>query len=259
MAALADRGGPALCRGRRALRHACVRVRPGHLYGNTRARRQHTLPGTRPNAGWLYLRESSRLSTANRLDETSVTIGITGPEALGEATQRVFHSIEPYFNRPVDWAGQLPFEPGIIVAYDRTQRLFASDEGARFGADLEPHAGASLGNILTEARAGVRARAGFHLPHPWQLEAKTETPSISLFADATVHGVVRNEFLAGTMFRPSAHVQERPFVAEYRAGLDVRWDWLALSYSVDYTGSEYVTRASGHTWSRLSLEWRLAR
>ena len=87
--------------------------------------------------------------------------------------------------------------------------LFAAGEGKPFGADVEPHAGASFGNILTEARAGMQVRAGFRLRHPWLLAAidsTDTTPAVSFVADATVHGVARNEFLAGTMFRSSARV-----------------------------------------------------
>jgi lipid A 3-O-deacylase len=217
------------------------------------------LPGTRPNAGWLYIMESSRAGTKDRLDESSVTVGITGPEALGEFTQREFHAIAPSFNRPIDWAMQLPFEPGIVLAYDHTERLLALGEGDSFSGDVEPHAGASLGNILTEARAGLRVRSGFHLTHPWLMAAESSRPEISFFADGTIHAVARNEFLAGTMFRSSAHVQERPFVSEGQVGVTAKWRRVSATYSVDRTASEYVTRATGHTWSRIAVEWRMGR
>lgn len=217
------------------------------------------LPGTRPNAGWLYVQESSRVSMEDRLDETSITLGITGPEALGKTMQRAFHSLAPAFNRPDDWTVQLPFEPGIVLAYDRTQRMFAARDGERFGGDIEPHAGVSLGNILTEARAGVRVRGGFRLRHPWQVAAESSTPEISFFADATIHAVARNEFLAGTIFRSSDRVQERVFVPECQGGVSVRWHRLTAIYSVDRTGSEYSARVTGHSWSRLAVEWRFAR
>ena len=216
-------------------------------------------PGTRPNAGWLYVQESSRVGSVDRLDETSITLGVTGPPALGGPAQRAFHSLDAAFNRPIYWATELPFEPGIVLAYDHTQRILAMGGADSFGGDVEPHAGASLGNILTEARAGVRLRGGFRVKHPWLATEEPAKPEVSLVADATVHGIVRNEFLAGTMFRPSQHVQERPFVAEYSAGITLRWKRLTLTYSADHSESEYVTRSSGHTWSRIGAEWRIAR
>ena len=101
--------------------------------------------GSRPPAGWLYLEEKNRAATTNSLNETSLTLGVTGPPSLAEFTQRTVHSIAPVLNRPIDWNDQIPFEPGAVVRYERTQRVLATDDGARFGADLEPHAGASLG------------------------------------------------------------------------------------------------------------------
>ena len=137
---------------------------------------------------------------------------------------------------------------------------YSPREGAKdWEPILEPHAGASLGNILTEARAGLRVRAGFNLQHPWQPVPLRETPEISFFADATGRGILRNEFLAGTMFRPSPHVEERPFVAEYQLGVLVRYERLTIRYSMDQIGSEYLSRPNGHAWSRIGIEWRVGR
>lgn len=218
--------------------------------------------GTRPNAGWLYVQESSRIERANRLDETSVTVGVTGAPALGQTSQQLVHAIAPGYNRPINWDAQLPFEPGIILAWDRTERVLAIGEGKLFGADVEPHAGTSLGNILTEVRAGLRVLAGFRMQHPWLLAATDTadtTPAIWFFADATLHGVVQNEFLAGTMFRSSAHVDERPFVPEYQAGATFRLKQLSITWVAHQLSSEYFSRTNGHAWSRISVEYRFAR
>jgi hypothetical protein len=217
--------------------------------------------GARPNAGWLFIEESSKIAHRNSLDESSVTIGVTGEAAQGEFTQRVFHGIAPNYNRPTNWSSQLPFEPGIVVAYDHTQRLFAFGDGKFFGADAEPHAGLSAGNILTEARAGLRVRTGFRMSHPWLLSPldKSSYPSLWFFGDATVHGVARNEFLAGTFFRSSEHVEERPFVTEYQVGASMRFQQLTLSWIAHQLSSEYESRAQGHAWSRLEIAWRFDR
>jgi lipid A 3-O-deacylase len=215
--------------------------------------------GTRPNAGWLYVEESARYERTNRLDETSVTVGVTGPPALGEVTQSLVHAVAPYYNRPINWDTQLPFEPGIVLAWDHTERVLAIGEGRRFGADVEPHAGASLGNILTEARAGMLVRTGFRMAHPWLLAAYDSTdttPAVTFFADATMHGVARNEFLAGTMFRASPRVDERPLVPEYQVGVTLRLERMSVSWVAHQLSSEYFSRPNGHAWSRLAIEYR---
>lgn len=218
--------------------------------------------GTRPNAGWLFVQEASRIARRSSLDETSVMIGVTGPPALGEVMQHFVHSLAPQDNRPINWNTELPFEPGLLLAWDHTERTLAFGDGRAFGADIEPHAGASLGNILTEARAGLRVRTGFRMQHPWLLTAVDSTdttPGISFFADATMHAVARNEFLAGTMFRASPYVDERPFVPEYQVGLTFRLERVSISWVAHQLSSEYYSRTDGHAWSRLEVVYRFGR
>ena len=218
--------------------------------------------GTRPNAGWLFVQESSRIERSRRLDETSVTVGITGPPALGEVMQSFVHGIDPQDNRPINWNTELPFEPGVVLAWDHTERLLAVGDGKLFGADFEPHGGASLGNILTEARAGLRVRTGFRMQHPWlpaAVDTADTTPGISFFADATMHAVARNEFLVGTMFRSSPGVDERPFVPEYQVGATFRLEQVSISWVAHQLSSEYFSRTEGHAWSRIEFVYRFAR
>jgi hypothetical protein len=74
-----------------------------------------------------------------------------------------------------------------------------------------------------------------------------------------LHGVLRNEFLAGTMFRSSAHVDERPFVPEYQLGVTFRLEQVYITWVAHQLSSEYFSRANGHAWSRIALEYRFAR
>jgi lipid A 3-O-deacylase len=215
---------------------------------------------TRPNAGWLYVQEAERVATPTRLDETSVTVGMTGEPSLASYVQRVVHGYVAAFNRPIDWSHQLPFEPGFVLHYEQTRRLLAFD-GPGLGADVEPHVGGSLGTILVDGTAGVRARVGYALAHPWLPggPSRRGVPSFETYVDATIHGVARNEFLDGTAFRSSERVRSRPGVAEYQAGLSTRWHEASVSYGVHWLGSEYVGRRDGHTWSSIQVEWRPAR
>lgn len=218
---------------------------------------QAPAPGSRPSAGWLYASEVEQVATLSHLDESSLTFGVTGAPALASFFQRVAHGYAAAYNRPVDWSRQLPFEPGAIVRYERTQRVFAVDGGGWWGADVEPHLGAALGTVLTEGVAGIRTRVAFPARHPWLAAQPSAGLEFSLFADAGMHGVVRNEFLDGTFFRSSEHVRSRPWVSELQGGFTIRWRQLGASYEAHRLGPEYLTRAGSHTWASISADWRL--
>jgi hypothetical protein len=120
--------------------------------------------------------------------------------------------------------------------------------------ELEPHAGASVGNLLTEARAGIGARVGRSF-RKHGIASTNRRPAWAFVSDVTVHGVVRNEPLSGTLFRPSDRVSLRPAVVEIQAGVTVRWRGLGVSWIAHQTGAEYRTRSGPHAWSTLEAAW----
>ena len=213
--------------------------------------------GSRPNAGWLYVQETERIVSGDRLEEWSLSAGVTGTPALAEFVQRVAHGYAAAYNRPVDWSRQLPFEPGFIARYERTQRAMSLGDGGSWSAGVEPHLGGAVGTILTEGSAGVRVRAGFPSRRPWRPTVPGGL-AFSVFADATVRGVVRNEFLDGTLFQSSARVRSLPWVREYEAGFTLQWRSLGTGYLVHQTGPEYVSRTGSHTWASFNVEWRVS-
>jgi hypothetical protein len=210
-------------------------------------------PGSRPNAGVLWLQDAQRVARADRLDEITLAAGVTGEPSLASPMQSFFHSLAPAFNRPVDWSHQVPFEPLVNVAYDQSRR---STLGV---VELRPHAGASLGNLLTEMRVGLGARAGYNLSHPWLRATSLPNTELSIVADATLRAVAWNTALSGTMFRESDRVTLRPLVAELQAGIAARFHSASVSYVVHQTGAEYSAHRSVHQWSALEVEWRFAK
>jgi hypothetical protein len=208
-------------------------------------------PGARPDAGVLWMQDAQRDAQPYRLDETSVTVGVTGQPSLAEPLQKFFHSLSPRFQRPVDWSRQIPFEPVFDVAYDRRSLT------EYHGVQIQPHGGGALGTLLTELRGGIEGRAGWNLAHPWMPAPVSTRTEVAFFGDATLHGVVRNETLTGDFFRRSERVSARPFVLETFAGFSVRRGRAALSFVAHSTGAEYYTRPTSHQWSTMQIEWRL--
>lgn len=208
-------------------------------------------PGSRPDAGMLWLQDEQRVAAMDRLVETSVTVGVTGKPSLASVMQRIAHGYSAAKQRPIDWSNQLPFEPVVGVAYDQHRRTRV------LGVPLQPHAGASLGNILTELRAGVGMQGGWHHVHPWMPAKSGRRAEVSFLADATLRAVAWNETLSGNMFRSSERVTLRPLVAEFKAGISARFHRATLAYVVHQRGSEYTTRQGSHRWSLLQTSWQL--
>ena len=150
-----------------------------------------------------------------------------------------------------------------------TQRTLVAFYGDDFTGSSE--------NLAQLCRTGLKGRLFFETADPAIIisEAKTldvvgiagtaralspeaMVPALSN-AFATLHAIGRNEFLAGALFTSSPHVDERPLVTDYQLGFTIRVQRLTLTYSLDQISSEYTTRANGHAWSRLGVEWRIER
>jgi len=210
--------------------------------------------GSRLDAGVLWIRETQRVARADRLDELSVTLGVTGEPALAGTTQRIVHGYAPDFQRPIDWSNQLPFEPVIGVDYDQRRLVKTGD------VELQPHAGASVGNLLTEARAGIGARLGRNLREPFRPLSRADRLEVALSGDATVRAVARNEVLSGLLFSGAGpHVTLRTIVPEFQIGMSARYGAATLSYVVHQTGPEYTTRRGAHQWSTIQIDWQIAK
>lgn len=210
-------------------------------------------PGSRPDVGVLWIRGTARLARETDLNELGWTIGVTGRPSLAEPAQRLFHSIAPEFNRSIKWGRTLPAEPVFSVQYDRRRMMFVR------ALEIEPHGGASLGTLLTEARVGISARLGRVLQHPWRIGPVDKAFAFEVTSDATLRAVARNEVLSGTFFHSSARMTLRPLVSELSGGVRVRWRGLDLSWIAHQTGAEYTARRTPHVWSTLQLTWRPSR
>jgi hypothetical protein len=201
-------------------------------------------PGSRPNAGWLYLSQTARALDADDASDFTLTLGVTGPPSLARYTQQAAHHAAPAFNRPTDWSQQISFEPGVMARYERRHRVALGES-----VDLVPRAGASVGNVITQADAGVQIRAGWNLPHPWLMD----DPTWALTFSAGVGGsaVARNLFLDGNSFSSSPRVGHAPFVGSGELGVELRFGRFLAAYRAVTETRSYARAPSWHPWSSL--------
>ncbi len=210
---------------------------------------------TRPNAGWLYFEVSEQDSSDRMAEEFRLAVGVVGPPALGEKMQRLFHSIAPEYQRPVDWARQLPAEPGFIARYTRTSRVAAFGIGSRWSGRLDSRAGVALGTVLTSVTGGGTARFSVPLGSPSAMQ-RGRWPSFEFSAEVLAHAVLRDEFVDGTFFRSSERLARSPFQDEERASLALHWSQVSVAYRVTRLSVQYHGQPSPASWGTLSTEWR---
>ena len=123
---------------------------------------------------------------------------------------------------------------------------------------MAPEWGASVGNVLTGAHAGVRASAGVNVPHPWSRAADRGAGPFSLYAVAAARqdAVAHNLFLDGTTFGEGPRVEHRPFVFRYELGGGIRYQHFTLEYRATTRTREYETEPGGHTYATFELTYR---
>jgi lipid A 3-O-deacylase len=211
--------------------------------------------GERPYAGWLYMTVTAHVVGPSTHDAIALTGGVTGPPSLAEAAQRAFHHFVPGFRSPLGWSHQIPFTIGIAVAYDHEQLAYAGTVGDARVADVVVLGGATTGNVLTTARAGIRGRVGYSLASPWWTPAAGRRSELEVFcvAEARVEALAHSLFLDARTLRGRVPVERISVVPEYTLGVGVRWKAVTLDYRGVIRGREYDTGPRTHAYGSIVM------
>lgn len=240
-----------------------------HMYTPGRITVSAPQPFDRPWAAWLYVGGVAQSVSRNRLQTVEFDFGMVGPAALGKEVQTAWHELVGA-DRPRGWHNQIRNEPAVLLAYLEKWRFGSPD-----GAEVVPHFGASIGNVMTLARAGGIVRFGQNMtgfgpdtiePGGAMLQrvrlkdARTENSRREwyAFAGADIRGVARNIFLDGNLFRSSPSVDRRVFVYDLKAGISVRIPPVRLSLTQIWRSEEFTTPAGGGGTQRFqsfNLSW----
>jgi hypothetical protein len=230
------------------------------------------IPGERPYAGWLYgfygfSAEHKHNPTDSTFTNVEIELGVVGESAHAKWVQREVHQwIDG--QEPRGWDNQLKDEPGIALSAERAwRRSFALAGKTAF--DIAPSLGLSLGNVRTEAFAGVTARIGTDLEDtalPMRVRPSLagsgsfDTVSgwaWSAFAGVYGQAVARNIFLDGNTFHDSLSVDKKPFLADMQAGFAVRYRAVQVSYTYAVRGEEYYGQLGNSRFGAICLSVHL--
>ena len=218
-------------------------------------------PFDRPWAGWFYAglvgQRVSKVEGSHTLDTLEIDIGVVGENSQADNVQTWWHRVIGA-ERPAGWANQIPNEPAFVVSYLHKRRFGDSPDGF----DFIPHAGASLGTVMTLARAGGIVRLGFNKtgfgpdtiePGGAMLQSARQSygpgarDSLEAFVFAGLDArlVAYNIFLDGTVFHDSPSVDKRPFVYDVLGGVSARWKFLRVSLTSVLRSEEFTTPVGG--------------
>lgn len=218
-------------------------------------------PDDRPWGAWAYLgavaqRAHKEGGQVDRIDTVELDIGATGPAALGEQVQKTVHGLTKS-RTPMGWHNQGPSEAAVMLAFLRKWKVAGNDY-----FDVIPHAGATVGTVMTLARAGAVARLGYRLsgfgvdtiePGGAILQS-TRTAHLNgargdceayAFAGVDQRLVLYNSFLDGPVFHHDPRVDRRPHVYDVVVGASVRIGWFRLSLTRVRRSEEFTTAAGG--------------
>ena len=196
----------------------------------------YTYPGwrtQRPYAGWLYANMNLRAVRRSTVRSFGLTLGVTGPPSMADQAQRKAHEImRRYTSLPVGWDTQVRFEPGIIVDARQQWLLFSGVvNGVRF-IDAIVGAGASLGNVVTNAEAGADLRMGINMSHSVPADPKSWPAGGTRGRRRARPGHRAQHFLDGNTLNPDRRVTRVPGVADLHGSAGIRLGPVVLAYAV---------------------------
>lgn len=247
-----------------------------NLFTPTHIRQRTADPDDRPWSAWLYGSVGLATLTNNHFDEFELTLGVIGPEALGEQTQKFIHRHVTDSPIPKGWSNQLDFEPGVILSWQRRwprgpDGLWYADVGQDFRLNVQPSVKASVGNVYTYAGGGLMLTLGPHKDilqdtPPRVRPAMAGTGYFTapdpgwnwyLFAGIDGRAVARNIFLDGNSFDDdSPSVDKKLLVADGVAGIAFMLDDYRLSYSANYRSKEFDGQPDDAFFGSITLTTR---
>ncbi|MES2961309.1 MAG: lipid A deacylase LpxR family protein [Pseudomonadota bacterium] len=240
-----------------------------NMYTPSNIETQNPDSNDHPYAGWLYGSFGMFSDTGKTLDNVVITLGMVGPAARAEPTQKFIHKNFTDSAKPQGWNNQLKDEPGVVLTYERKWREVFSASRNSAGFDMMPHVGIDLGNVYTDASMGATFRLGYDLPVDYgpprirpslpgsDFFVPVEKISGYLFSTAELRAVGRNIFLDGNTFQESSHVHKKTMVGTLQIGGVVIYKETRISLTRIFVTREYAgPHGNGVKFDALTLSWR---
>jgi hypothetical protein len=220
----------------------------------------------RPYAGVLYLSLGVYGRASNHQDFSELTVGLVGPGAGGEESQKFIHRTLGN-SSPRGWQHQLKNEPVFAWIYERKWKTLRKGMTGGWGFELIPHWSGGLGNLPTYTGGGAQARWGLRLPDDFgaqltrpggfQTPGIREKGPISFYLNAGVDGkvVLRNIFLDGNTYRESHSVEKIPLTGDLFVGFGVRAENWQLRFQYVFWTKRFKSKSGSQLFGIVDFSY----
>lgn len=222
----------------------------------------------RPYAGYLYAALGLIGEDESGLDQLQLQIGVIGPASLAEQAQTFVHKLRG-FATPKGWDTQLKNEPGLVLIYEHSWRIYRSDDVAGLSFDINPHAGGAIGNVYDYVNGGVMLRLGYDLfddygplridpalPGSNFYEPRTGDFGWYVFAGVDGRAIGRNIFLDGNTFERSRSVAKLPLVGDVQFGAAITFRHIRFAFTHVFRTKEYHSQPGVDQFGAVSMSFR---
>ncbi len=208
--------------------------------------------------GALTFQRDHTLQQRQIYDTLELQLGVIGESSGAVVVQINWHKFIGV-ERPNEWDNQLPDEPAFLVKFKREwpgwREWRLNDLGTHLR--LRPFMEGQAGTIAVRAKAGLETRIGHNMKDDplrgdWSADDKA---TWFAFINANGSAVAHNIFLDGTVFRNSASVPQKHFVAKLRYGVTLQWQRFFLTFAEIWQSKEFDGQPKGHRYSAIRLKW----
>lgn len=208
----------------------------------------------RPFAAWLYVGKLWTAGVPEKYGVYEIDIGIIGPAAGGEDTQRALHELASGRD-PNGWDNQLPNEPTIEVSYRQVWEIRKMWDN--WGIRLRPYGVGALGNVMTFIGAGGVLYAGYNPPDALLspvILLKEAKPSLSAAVFLGTEGrlMLYNKFIEGSAYHD---ITKEPWVGDATVGVHVGYKGLSVDLSQNFRSEEFKEQDGSHEFTSLALRY----
>ena len=224
-----------------------------------------------PYAGTLGLANSWTAFNDKKMNTFQIYVGVLGPPSLAEEVQTFVHVDMGLGDEPMGWDNQLDTELLLNLNYGLGRKLGTLGNTDGFSADLSVGGSASLGNLFTQAQAGLETRIGWRVPRGFTpvpdmagrgiivdpvLEDRGERPTrfyLTFVARSAAIGYT--VLLDGNTFEDSHSIDYDPYVHQLISGTHLHvGDW-RFHFNIYFSSNPAEdTSKSDLTWGNFSIE-----